>query len=483
MGSVFRTNNPLEYAEVDGIVIDETAPAPGVQGVGTGVAILVGQFQRGPFALTRVADMTDFHTKFGKSSFSGNKQLKNKKFAALKIIRVIASDAVKATRTFASAVPTNTIKFDAKDKGAYGNKIKVTIEAGSVSGKKYTIQDTNDGMTEFYQDEVYDNVAITGAAAAMAGSKLVDVTVLSTVGEPANAAATALASGSDGTVADGDYEDAIALAEADGAGNILFLDVYNQVRNGYLKVHAGLTQDKMVICAEEEADLTSDNETDVALLRDTDGRIIYASNWVQTTIDGASEYTSPASWLASIMSQTSPHVDPAYAGNAGLMFGATGLKKQLTRDDYKRLMAAGVCAFEFDADIGFKPKSGIVTQIANSSKLTILRRRMADWMTGSWAKFMKVYQNDVNSADKRNAVIAALLAWDTQQESLGILPKDSEVTGGKAKLYDGKSLNTNDTIAQGKFFIKIKRRIYSSMRFIVFKAEIGESVVVTETEE
>jgi hypothetical protein len=62
MGSLYRTNNPLEYAEVDGIVVDETAPAPSIQGVGTGVAILVGQFQRGSDALVRVGSVKDFHS-------------------------------------------------------------------------------------------------------------------------------------------------------------------------------------------------------------------------------------------------------------------------------------------------------------------------------------------------------------------------------------------------------------------------------------
>ena len=485
MGSLYRTNNPLEYAEVDGIVVDETAPAPNIQGVGTGVAILVGQFQRGSDALVRVGSVKDFHSIYGKSSYLGNIQLKNKKFSVLKVIRAIASNAVKSTRIFVSSAPANILSFTAKHKGVYGNSITVTIEAGTISGKKYTIKDTSLGNSEFFPDEIYDNLAITGVAAAFASkpSKLVDVAVLSTAAEPANIAATALASGSDGSIADTDYESAIAKAEADGAGNVLFLDSYNQTRNGYLKTHAALTQDKMVICAEEEADSVSDNETDVALLRDTDGRIIYASNWVQTTVDGVPTYTSPASWVASIISQIAPNVDPAYAGNAGLLFGVTGLKKELSRDDYKRLMAAGVCSFEFDNDIGFKIKSGIVTQIANSSKLTILRRRMADYLTNSIGVFLKVYQNDINSKDKRTAVKAAILNFIQQQESLGILPSDKEIVGGgKAKLVDIDSENTNDTIAAGKFFIVYKQRIFSSMRFIVLKAEIGESVVVTEQE-
>lgn len=480
---IFRSNNVADYDQVDGIVIDESAPPGGIQGVGTGLVILAGQFERGSDEMSRIASLADFHEKYGKSSYSGNVQLKNKKFSALKVIRVVASDAVKGTKIFASITPVDTIQFTAKHKGVYGNKISVTIDSGSVSGKKYTIKDTNTDASSIFPDEVYDNVAIASVGTTFSSSKLVDVAVLSTLLEPVNAAATFLATGSDGTVADTDYEDAIAKAEVEGAGNFLFIDVYNAVRNSYLKIHAGLTQDKMVIVSHEEADLVSDVVSDVATLRDTDGRIIFAENWVGTIIDGVEVFTSPASWYASILSQTAPYVDPAYAGNSGFLYGVTKLKRIHTRDEYIQLMQAGISAFEQDLDIGFKIKSGVVTQIANTSKITVLRRRMADYLTNSIAKFLKIYQNDVNSQSKRDNVSAAINNFDTQQENLGILPRNSEVTGGKAKLIDVKSLNTNDTIAQGKFFIKYKRRIFSSMRFIVLVAEIGESVVVTEQDE
>lgn len=472
---IFRTNNPLEYAEVDGIVIDERSPAPNIQGVGTGTAILVGQFQRGSYEMQRMASIKDFHEKYGKTSYLGNIQLKNKKFSSLKIIRVEATGSAKAELTC-----DGKIKFIAKYKGSYGNSLKVKIEAGSVSGKKYTISDTNSGASEVFPDEVYDNVEITSASTAFVNSKLIDVTIVSSAAEPVNQAETSLASGLEGTIADTDYEAAIAKAAVEAAGNILFIDEYNDIRNGYLKVHAGLTEDKMVICSGPITDGVAQAVADTALLRDTQGRIIYAFNWVQTTVDGVPTYTSPAAWYASILSQTAPNVDPSYAGNTTFLFGVTGLKLTMTRDEYIQLMQAGVSAFEYDSDIGFKIKSGVVTQIADSSKLTVLRRRMADYLTYSIARFLKVYQGDINSKDKRTAVKSAITSWIQQQENLGILPKDSEVLDGKAKLVDTETENTNDTIAQGKFFILYKQRIFSSMRFIVLKAEIGESVVVKE---
>jgi hypothetical protein len=478
---IFRSSDPTTWDDVDGIVIDESAPPPNVQGVAANIAIAIAQAQRGAGDLTEVGSIGEIHEIYGKSdSYGLNLALKNKRFGRLKIVRVIASDAVQASKAFESS-STARITFYAKQgKGVFGNGIQVKIEAGSSSGKKYTIQDTNTGAV--HPIEVYDNLAITAITSeTFAASKLVTATVNSTAAEPDNAAFTALASGSDGTVANTDYETAIAKCEVENAGNFIFLDAYNDTRNGYLELHAAATQDKMVILAGAEGDSVANAITDVADYRDTDGRIIYAFPWIKTTINGVDTYQSPASWVASVLSQTAPHIDPAFVKNSQFLGGITGLKLALNRTNYINLKDAGIMAFEYDADIGYKIKSGVVTQIANSSKVMVLRRRMADFLTASAAKFLKNYQNAVNSKQNRQLVKGAFLQFIDSLERDGILPKDSDVKEGLAKLVDVESLNTDSSIAAGFFKILWKQRIFSSMRFIVLQAEIGEGVVVTET--
>lgn len=481
MGSIFRSTNPTDFDDVDGIVINESAPSPNIQGSPANIAIMVAQLQRGPTALTEVGSIGEFHELYGKSSYSGNVALKNKKFGRLRIIRVVAADAALATRAFQSS-STDRITFSAKQgKGVYGNNIQVKIEAGSTSGKKYTIRDAN--LDAVLPDEVYDNIVISSiTASTFADSKLVTATVNSSAAEPDNVAFTSLASGSDGTVVDTDYQTAIAVAEVEQAGNIIFLDVYNTTRNEYLESHVTLTQSKIAILAGAEGDSVSTAVTDVANYRQADGRCIYAYPWVETIVDGVNTMVSPASFYASLLSQISPHIDPAYTANTVYLSGITNLKRQLTRSDYIQLKTAGISAFEFDSDIGFVVKSGVTTQIANSSKVTVLRRRMADFLTDSVGSFLKNYQGAPNSKDKRSEVKGAILAFDNSLISDGLLPADSEVSTGKARLIDTESLNTDTTIAQGFFKIMYKRRIFSSMRYIVLQAEIGESVVVTEQE-
>lgn len=477
---IFRSTDPTTWDDVDGIVINESAPAPNVAGVAANIAILVGQTERGLQALTEVGSIGQLHEVFGKNDAYGvNLALKKKRFGRLRIIRVLASDAAVADKEFASSA-TDRIRFTAKQgAGAYGNNIQVKIEDGSTTGKKYTIKDTSTGAV--LPQEVYDNVVITAiTSATFAGSALVSATVLSSAAEPSNAAFTALAGGSDGSVADSAYETAIAFAEVEAAGNFMFLDSYNDTRNGYLESHVAATQDKMAILAGAETDTVSAAITDVADYRDTEGRMIYAYPWVQTEIGGNLVFTSPASWIASVLSQTAPNIDPAYTANSQFLGGITGLKRNLTRADYIQLKDAGICAFEYDAEIGYKIKSGIVTQIANSSKVMILRRRMADFLTNSVARFLKNYQNAVNSKGNRDLVKGAIQGFVTSLQNDGLLPKDSEVKGGLATLIDTESLNTDASIAAGFFKILWRQRIYSSMRYIVLQAEIGESVVVTE---
>jgi len=482
MGAIYRTNNPFEYADVDGIVVDESAPSPDIKGVATNVVMLLGQFERGLEDIISVTSTKSFFEQYGNNnSFLGNIALLNKRFGSLKLRRVVASDAVASfIILLEAAAPVATLT--AKHKGAYGNSLKVLVEVGTTL-KKITISDTN--AKSVILPEVYDDVNGSNIASKMANSKLVTVSAVDTTKTPDDLVLTALSSGSEGTIADTDYENALKDSEEEGVANIVFLDEYNPTRNLYLKTHAANTQDRMCIMGGSLTETVSSVQTAVALLRDTDGRLIYSYNWLETLVDGIAIFTSPASWLASIMSQTGPQISPAFALNTKFIQGAIRIYAKLGRGDYKALMDTGVAAFENDKDSGIKIRSAVVTQIANSSKLTILRRRMADWYTNSIGIFLKLYQDDINSLEKRTNVNGAIRTFDNTYSTGAqkILPSDSEVKSGKALLVDTETLNSDQSIGEGKFFIKIKRRIYSSMRFLVLIAEIGETVVVTESEE
>lgn len=505
---IFRSTDPATWDDIDGIVIAEETPPASIKGASTNIACIVGQFQRGPATVTEVGSAGQLRDLFGAdTSYPGFKALMNKKFGRLKVARVIAASGSAAASfgwgsTTADPSLTLVMTFTAKYKGVYGNNLQVKVETGSSgSGKKITFHDNNTGAT--LPDEVYDNFDMANystdaaANAVFAESKLITVAVDSTARgagtNPVNATFTDLddstathrvgspTAGADGSIADADYQSELEKLEPDNICNIVFLDEYDSadVRAGYLETHCVTnTTDKMGILADAETATASDVATMAASFRSD--RLILGYPWVQTTIDSASVYQNPASWIASVLSQTPSYKDPAVASNAPLMAGITGLKTDLTRADYVALDAAGVCGIEFDGDLGYKIKNGVTTQIANTALRPILRRRMADYIQNSIAVFLKNFQNDVNSELNRIAAKAAIEAWIQQQENLGILPKDSEVSGGSAKIIDIDSLNTDEAVGLGYFYILYKQRIYSSMRYIVLKAQIGTSVVVTE---
>ena len=190
---IFRSDNVADFDAVDGIIVNEVSPPPSVQGVPSNTAILLGQFQRGPKGELSefVKSIGEIHETHGKSNASGNQELKNKKFGRLKVIRVVASDAVKALL----AVDAK-LTFTAKYFGVYGNLLKITVEdasndaaavaqvenltspadvSGSLDGQGVLLQD-NAGSVAFWSDNGDSGTTIP--AWASAADRAIEVTTI-----------------------------------------------------------------------------------------------------------------------------------------------------------------------------------------------------------------------------------------------------------------------------------------------------------------
>ena len=129
--TVFRTSNPQEYDLVDGVIIDEKAPSPSIRGVGTGVAILVGVFNKGPVnRLEEPGSLDGIVSMFGDEN-SGYEALVNKRFSRLKIINVDADTAATAATVKLAKSSTDVVTLTARNPGARGNDI--TVEVGTAS--------------------------------------------------------------------------------------------------------------------------------------------------------------------------------------------------------------------------------------------------------------------------------------------------------------------------------------------------------------
>lgn len=70
--SVFRTTDPTLYDQVDGIVINESAPPPSVAGVAANIALIIGQTAQGPTnVITEVGSIGEFQEIFGNDATQG----------------------------------------------------------------------------------------------------------------------------------------------------------------------------------------------------------------------------------------------------------------------------------------------------------------------------------------------------------------------------------------------------------------------------
>ena len=122
---IYRSTNPLEFDDIDGIIINESAPAPNVQGVAANTALIVAQAQRGHAELTEVSSIAELHELYGKSDYGLNLSLKNKGFGRLKVARVIPTGSLVAELVLESGV-TPALKVKAKQgAGVYGNTVLV----------------------------------------------------------------------------------------------------------------------------------------------------------------------------------------------------------------------------------------------------------------------------------------------------------------------------------------------------------------------
>lgn len=139
--------------------------------VGSGVSAdalptLIGESLRGPVTPTIVQNWTEFQRHFG--SFTDSTYLSFAAYqyfvnggGALLVARPVSATAVAATRTFldTTGVPVNTLRLDAKNPGAWGNSIYVSITAGTGPGK-FDLVVKYGGTGDGYIVEKYSDLSV-----------------------------------------------------------------------------------------------------------------------------------------------------------------------------------------------------------------------------------------------------------------------------------------------------------------------------------
>lgn len=493
---ILRTNNPAEFLLASGVYIDEQVPPGRVIGRPTGVVGIVGQFERGPTnAITLIGSTKQFTDIFGGyggvnapiGGYPGYGVLVNKRFGALRIVRVAPSDIATASSTAKDSGNADSLAFTANSAGVWGNEVTRQV----LDPTDPTVGDFNVRIRFRSRIETWRNLKLTTLPADGA-SQIVNFSKVGSNIPVVDADPVALANGDDGTIADADYTGTISVVagirvfEVPNDVNFLIADRHTAAVNDALAVHAAEQQDKMVIIAGLVGQTVAEAISDVSQYR-TD-RAAYVFPYLKTTVpdSGLVTLTAPDAWVAASLARLGVIQSPAQVECASKDYIAVqGLElPDLTRNDYVALKAAGIDAFIFDPDIGYFLREGVTTSL-DSSLLNITRRRTTDYLENSMSFRLRFFKSKVNKRDNHIAIKAEIQAFLASQQGDTILTdqeaKDiSSVTGGRVVpfLIDIDTANTAEVLASNEFIVVVYVRIYGSMDAIVLRPTIGENVTV-----
>jgi len=488
MPDIFKTDNPLEYTSLDGVIVTERQPPLGVVAAGANNCIFIGQFEKGPVNKPQlITSVSDLEKIFGNNyDYSGNRVFRLKGWSNVYVSRVVSSSSAAAKVTLTDGT-NNIITLTAKEKGAYGNRIKYSISNKDATAGSFDITfsiEGDDTPAETYKGltkasnfaEVFKDSEIIDSSADFGASKTVDFDDVDSDEESGS-----LSGGSDGSVTGSDYATAIKNSNLRLNGKIYFADSQDATVKAALSNLVKTERDGIcVIGPDPSIDSVDDAIADAETYQDNEGRVLYAYNDVGYNIGGSVEYESPVALLASILNLSPPNQAPNSPQAATYANTAVGVKDVLTRGDLIKLKDGGIMAFENDPDLGVR----IVSPVTGSPDVSVIRRRMSDFYISSIASFLKNFQGSPNSILTRASIRSAISSFDRGLVFDGILPSDAEIQqdipDGKAFLVRTEGITTAEEKARGIVKVQVMRRLFSSARFLILIAEIGESVVVRE---
>ncbi len=502
----------LAQAEARGVYGIFQRELAAVQGVGTARAVMLCQLPWGPVGLAEDGDLADFDTpanfraKFCPAGFTRTGSPYNLAtrfaWADLKIIRVLASDAVKATINLQKAGALDCVAAPAKYYGAEGNGITCVVAAASdgvANSFDLTVTKLN-STTGKSTAEKYPNVDSTRTddaywTALTANSVLLGPLKPSDVGRPVNGTYT-LAAGTDGAaIVASDYlgtpgsaDKGLALCEKDQEISFIFLgdDPGAGLRatiNAGLAAHQALMNDRrhvLLTGAADETDATA--RTNAAL--NPGEQIHYITGFGKVVDEDATSDTSPliqvplTGAFAGFCSIIQPHVSPAvkrkeftkyFAPIKGLTNG-TGTPGSLATNEKN-----GVVSFEKNSNGVFSPYCGVATD-----KLTqIFVSRMRRYIMFSLGFAIEDYRNSPNA--------------DTVQDDERTITEtflEQLVTNGKgdvflrpavkaAALLPEESANTTVSENAGDYAIPAEVQLFNEQRRLIIQVRAGVDVTVT----
>jgi hypothetical protein len=488
---VYFSTNPSDWEKLEGLYISERNPPGFITGADLSIVGFVGQCVRGPVdQVVTITSVGRFLEVFGARVRPGAtggasvgkvwEALLNKKFGTtIRVRRAVAAAAALGTRTYSNAVPTAIIRVDATSVGLWSTDVTTAIvDATNADATMFNLVVTYAGKTYTYEN--LNTAAGFNNLAEVIGDDLANVVVVTKLadGRPVNAAAAAMASGTDGTIAATDFQTPLADMTAEPETGVVLIPqsyVTASTVNGYLVTQAGNVSDRLFLTwSSDHTNTASDEVTDIAAQITTrSDRIVwcYNSPWTQDPEIGIKIQTPPHVWMASILSQTDVDVNPGAAQCGPLLTGIARLTQNgLQRGDLISLKNAGVATLE-KLPGEFRFRSGITTSLT-PGKTQITRRRSADFLQLSAASRLRFYVKDKNTPINRGAMLGELTAFSDSLRRAGRIIESFEIIG--------EAVNNNADRGRGLERVLWRVRLIGHILYLVLETEIGETVEITE---
>lgn len=504
MGSLVRRITGLASAGY-GVNLWEVAPPRNVQGVASNAIGMVAELPWGPVDdVTTVYTPAEFFSTFYPNGFGSTKDytsypailaLLNKAIftkGGLKVVRVGATGQASSTYTFEDAVAADSVDVTAKHPGVLGDEIKVawTVNADDATARDATVTIGSD------YSATYEAVATIVSAALVVTDPGDDYVTFAkhsgATAVPAAITATSLAGGDDGTAVAADYVgssssnkgiqcfygesvdvDVLFVAECPSA-------ILDSVNDGLL-AYAGEDKGLAILCTVDGQSSSSA----ITYIADYDGdeRCVYTWPRVETTnffdADAATAEVDGNAFAAALIANVDPWLSPGGAGKkvgtTDLLSGISGLEDEGTsRSALDSLNDAGIAPWFLSTALGPIMRLGTCT---NGDR--IWDRRIKDYLLDSIAAYAENYVETQLDLDLDNQILGpntgGFVAAIQQ-----FLAREKVAVHVKAYSVDAFSENTEAGLDAGQWVVLIKVETYAMAEQIVFKAQIGTTVTISE---
>jgi phage tail sheath protein FI len=481
----------------------EREPPATIRAIGTGVVAIVGQFPWGPDGADgtkphQATDTADRLLTFAPPGMTrtgdGYLSLIRKAWADLRVVRVMGSEAAKASAALLDGADT-VVTVQALYKGAAGNDIDcIVTNADDGDANHFNLEVVVTGASGTTRD-VFKNLNYSGTGAdstpVLTQCRLVGAFTAGTDGRPTNGTYS-MTTGADGTVDGAAYigtagagNQGIALCENDREIRCVFADdVGTTARaavNAGLLAHATLMGDRMVVINGDSGNTLAEAQTDRESY--SSDRAIYADPWprVYDDVDGTLRLASPASFVASVFSQVSPSTSVAWKHPRVIaMLGGIAELETPRGNGAGSNSNVGIATFVQEENGGYAIEAGVTTvTAADPARRNITRRRIGDYIAISFTRSVRSLVDAPNVAANWALLTAPLKSLMETLKQNAVTDPNNLPHVVDYTIPDLAAFNTTASLAAGNFFLPLDVQTSSAMEQIFLTIRFGEGVTVS----